>query len=111
MKKASIFALALVLAVVTCAYAGSYTVTTSAALDARIAKSRTISNTRGLDGSPFTTDQNFVDYHCKHYLRELTREIADNSDDAAFEVAWDAANTATKNSICATLGLAADCKP
>lgn len=111
MRRGPLLALALTLAVVGTALAGSYTITTTAAQDARLDRARLIANSRQLPGAPYATVNAFVDGQCRDHMRELILELADAQDDADFEAAWDAASGVTKNSVCTTLGLAAGCKP
>lgn len=105
-----LLALVLVLVVVTLAYAGSYTVTTTAAQDSKITRMRIYANTNSKLGAPFANDNAFVDFQCKQRLADLYRNLQ-TEPDIVFEDAWDAAPQATRDTICTTLGLPVGCKP
>lgn len=94
-------------------YAGTYNFTTTTPEDNVIARMRAFSNANNLFGAtpaaPYATDLLFVNAMCRAKILEI-REIA-RSQSESFENAWASSNSATKDSVCVTLGLSAGCKP
>ena len=88
-----------VLAIASLAYAGSYTVTTTTAQDARITATRTYWNANNLPGAPYATDTAFVIAACADGFRERESTMRKLQTDSA-AANWQTMNRTQKNAVC-----------